>query len=176
VAPLREVTEVRLTKRYPTAGNQWALERWVPAKAYGMPQQWYAPVTNGGTMIFSKAKFMMIPALGAYPFKGDYEFTNFSFENHELSETLIMNAIGRIEHHVEALKPIGARIAHSVLAAQAEQEEIDKKMDALASDMIDDCQPAFGMNPFSSGAGPKRAHSSKAIAKKLGIRSHLGVD
>lgn len=127
-------------------------------------------------MIFQKAKLMFIPALGAYPFRGDYEFTNFAFASSELSEATIMTAIGRIENHIEKLKPIGVRIQHSILAAQAEEQELEKKMDALASDIIGEYQPAFGMNPFTSGAGTKGPHSSKAIAKRLGIRSHLGVD
>lgn len=60
--PLRVVTEMREVRKYPHLSG-WILERWFPASAYGLPEEWSR----------WKAVDGITPMLGPYPEQGDYE-------------------------------------------------------------------------------------------------------
>lgn len=60
--PLRVVTEVRETQKYPHIEG-WILESWLPASSYGTPDDWYSYRSDDG----------ITPMLGPYPECGDYE-------------------------------------------------------------------------------------------------------
>ncbi len=62
---VREVIELRELPKY-TPHDRWHIERWVPPEAYGSPEEWYQRTleTEGG---------IVIPALGPYPARGEYE-------------------------------------------------------------------------------------------------------
>ncbi len=62
---LREVVELRREPKYP-AVNRWHIERWMPPESYGSPRQWYAQTVE-------RENGVSIPALGPYPYRGDYE-------------------------------------------------------------------------------------------------------
>ena len=61
--PIRVVTEVRETEKYPHASG-WILEKWFAASTYGTREEWYS----------YKASDRVTPMLGPYPECGDYEF------------------------------------------------------------------------------------------------------
>ena len=62
---IREVVELRREPKYPTV-NRWHIERWMPPESYGSPRQWYAQTVE-------RENGVAIPALGPYPYRGDYE-------------------------------------------------------------------------------------------------------
>jgi hypothetical protein len=62
---IREIIELRQVPKY-VPHDRWHIERWTPAEAYGSPDRWYAQtleIEDG----------MQIPALGPYPYRGEYE-------------------------------------------------------------------------------------------------------
>lgn len=62
---VREVIELRQEPKY-TPHDRWHVERWVPPEAYGSPEQWYEQTSECEDGV-------MLPALGPYPARGDYE-------------------------------------------------------------------------------------------------------
>lgn len=61
----REVVELRqLPKYFPH--DRWHIERWLPPEAYGPPSLWYSQTLERNDGI-------LIPALGPYPRRGEYE-------------------------------------------------------------------------------------------------------
>ena len=62
---VREVIELREVPKY-TPHDRWHIERWMPPEAYGSPEEWYRRTleTEDG---------ILIPALGPYPARGEYE-------------------------------------------------------------------------------------------------------
>lgn len=61
---LREAYEVRRVPKYSV--DRWIIERWVPAETYGDPALWEMQT-------FETVDGQIIPALGPYPARGDYE-------------------------------------------------------------------------------------------------------
>jgi hypothetical protein len=61
---LREAIEVRYVPKY--CVNRWIIERWVPAETYGPPALWEMQT-------FETVDGRIVPALGPYPSRGDYE-------------------------------------------------------------------------------------------------------
>lgn len=62
---VRECTELRQVPKYlPT--DRWHVERWMPAEAYGSPDNWR-------TQTVEVESGIQIPALGPYPSRGEYE-------------------------------------------------------------------------------------------------------
>lgn len=61
---LREVYEVRRVPKY--AVDRWIIERWCPAETYGCPALWEMQT-------FETIDGRIIPGLGPYPSRGDYE-------------------------------------------------------------------------------------------------------
>ena len=62
---VREIVELREVPKY-TPHDRWHIERWTPPEAYGPPEEWYrctSETENG----------ILIPALGPYPARGEYE-------------------------------------------------------------------------------------------------------
>lgn len=172
-SPIRRMVDVRLVPRYgPLHG--WVLEKWVPPYAYGSPKQWYSPAVIGGTMLWVPWANRYIPSQGEFPNHGDYEFAGYHFPTDaDLSESLILTAVGRIEHYLDELPatPLGRTLRRVYIAKQAE-EAADKAFDKYAYDMMDDATPAFnGATMF--GAGEKRPSYKSQVARRLGITSHV---
>lgn len=61
---VREAIEVRRVPKY--ACDRWIIERWMPAEFYGGPALWELQT-------FEQVDGEIIPALGPYPSRGDYE-------------------------------------------------------------------------------------------------------
>ncbi|MGA9633398.1 MAG: hypothetical protein WBQ63_18375 [Candidatus Acidiferrales bacterium] len=62
---IRETIELRRVPKY-VPHDRWYIERWTPAEAYGSPDLWYAQTLEIEDGI-------RIPALGPYPYRGEYE-------------------------------------------------------------------------------------------------------
>jgi hypothetical protein len=62
---VREVVELRQEPKY-VPHDRWHVERWTPPEAYGSPEAWYEETTE-------REDGILIPALGPYPTRGDYE-------------------------------------------------------------------------------------------------------
>lgn len=172
--PWRREAGVRMIPRYgPVQG--WALERWVPAKAYGSRARWYAPAIIGGTMVLVSGRGELpvyLPSQGEYPSRGDYEYTGYAFDTDQLAEATVIPCMQALIMDRELLptNPQRRVALRSSVAAEA-VKMADKADEQWALDRIEEAQPAFGGRPFV-GAGTKRPHSSAKILKKLGISSH----
>lgn len=171
--PLRRVLEVRQVPRYgPLKG--WVLEKWQPPYAYGTPESWYKPAVIGGTMLWIPWANRYFPSQGEYPTFGEYEYASYHFPSDgDLSESLIMTAIGRMEHYLDQLpaSPYGRMLRRVFIAKQAE-EMSDRAFERYAYDLMGDAQPAFNGQSFT-GAGDKRKSYQSQVAERLGIKSHV---
>lgn len=171
--PYKRVAEVRMIPRYgPVVG--WCLERWVPAKAYGSREQWYAPSIIGGTMVLVNGGKERIPSQGEYPSRGDYEYTGSLFKTEELAEATVIPIVQALILGLESLPTDPARrIAVRSQIANAAAQAADDAYETWALDMIDDMQPAF-KGQIMLGAGTKRSASINEVCKRLGITEHSG--
>lgn len=165
--PWRRSLEVRMIPRYgPAIG--WALERWVPAKAYGSREKWYAPSVIGGTMILADPQGVQrIPSQGSYPSRGDYEYTGFLYQTGDLSEATVVTAVQALIRDRELMPQDPARrIALRTMIANEAAKEADRLYEQWALDIIENAQPAF-KGQLMSGFGKKGKSSMQAIADKL---------
>lgn len=174
-APYKRSIEIRMIKRYGPAEG-WALEKWVPAKAYGTRERWYSPASIGGTILFITGQgheMNYVPSQGEYPSRGDYEYTGFLFQSNQLAEATVVTAMQQLIQDLEALPtdPL-KRIAQRSAIARAAAEAADRQYTQWGNDLIDERMPAFGFNPMV-GFGTKRPRSVNEVAKRLGIRNHV---
>jgi hypothetical protein len=164
---------VRMIKRYGPAQG-WLLERWVPARAYGSRERWNAPAIVGGTILIipNGAGLTYMPSQGAYPSRGDYEYTGFAFTNYELAEATVVPCMQALIREVEEM-PTNPERRVAIRAGIARQaaEAADAEYESWALEVVHNRQPAFN-GAAMSGAGTKRPHSSATILKRLGIKSH----
>lgn len=173
--PYKRSVGVRMIPRYgPIVG--WALERWVPARAYGTRDRWYTPAVIGGTMLLvgSAADMRRIPSQGEYPSRGDYEYTGYLYTNEQLAEHTVLPIVQALRRSVEEL-PVNPerRIAMRTQIAIEANKQADLAYEEWAMTVIANAQPAFN-GQIMSGYGKKRPHSMNEVAKRLGIREHTG--
>lgn len=62
---LREVVQLREEPKY-APFDRWHIERWMPPESYGSPREWYRQTIE-------RVDGLLIPALGPYPWRGEYE-------------------------------------------------------------------------------------------------------
>lgn len=169
--PLRRVAEVRMIRRYGPAQG-WLLEKWCPPSIYGSPRRWYSPAIIGGTMILVEGGKRRLPSQGTYPSRGDYEYTGFMFNNDELSEATVIEAVQQIVRGVSELptSPYTRLWQRTVVAEQA-QRVIDDNYEKWAMDVLSGGDMAFNGQPMV-GYGKKGAPSINQTLKRLGISSH----
>lgn len=186
----RAWTGMRLVSMYP-GEHGWVLERWRGQQYYGSPLLWYAPEAMGGTMRWCAESKRWMPKLGGYPWRGDYEETTYIFRTcradtetmdlsamggdeareyiyGELSEALVMTAIGRIEYFREGLPENPTTRVNMAVADEAYREErAGDQYEALAKDILDD---VGGISARTPGGWAEIHRDAEAI----GIRNHLG--
>jgi hypothetical protein len=135
---IREVVELRREPKYP-AVNRWHIERWMPPESYGSPRQWYAQTVE-------RENGVAIPALGPYPYRGDYEhcFTlqSPSGEFVQLTAAAAEHIAHAIEFSRKANRAAGKRSVTDRLARE------ENSYDQYAYDVLDDAVPAFHHQPF----------------------------
>jgi hypothetical protein len=157
--PLRVVQELRWIQKYPI-DDKWILEKWMPSSFYGTESDWYKSRTPDGKW----------PLLGQYPNEGDYEDTGYAFPNEAVTEAILANAVGRIEHYVDSLPstPEG-RVRRAQYLAQMRHDKKEEILDKKHTEIIRETGWAFSGKTFSSGAGNKRQSDRDKTAERLGI-------
>lgn len=172
--PDRTVYEVRNVPRYPTLSKGWVLEKWCAPENYGTPHQWYLSDIVGGTMRFFTEIQAYIPALGEYPWDGDYEHAEVVFPSEGLTWPSISTAVNLLERGLAQLpQSPKARVARAMYMARQADEAKRLAERARAMAILDETDFAFGGAAFSSGAGPKQQHSMSHYAKLAGVKSHV---
>ncbi len=177
----RDVAERRVTRRrcemrwipkYP--GEEcWIVERWLPASAYGSREQWYAPVSQGGTVLHNRSAGgeISICSCGDYPEFGDYEDIGARMRWYPTESHLTL-AIDAVERARQAQNgDLETRMRRKIAAAEQRQAERERQYELFCRDVLDDADQAFGGAPLI-GYGGTRRHSSVELCERLGIREH----
>jgi hypothetical protein len=134
---IREVVELRREPKYP-AVNRWHIERWMPPESYGSPRQWYAQTVE-------RENGAAIPALGPYPYRGDYEHC-FTLQSPNGEFVQLTAAAEHIAHAIEWSRKANRAAGKRSVADRQAREEND--YDQYAYDVLDDAVPAFHQQPF----------------------------
>lgn len=157
--PKRVVIELRWIQKYPIQ-DKWILEKWVPSDFYGNPEDWFKAVAPDGKT----------PLLGGFPYDGDYEDTGYAFPNEAITEGILGNAIGRIEHYVDNLpSTLIGRMKRSEYLAKQKDDAKELVLDKRNTAIVQDAGWAFNGKSFSSGTGVKHQSDREATATRLGL-------
>lgn len=156
--PLRVVTEVRETLKYPHVDG-FILESWFPASTYGSREEWHS----------YKAEDGVTPMLGPYPESGDWEL--------QFGPWLRMPSIDTLQGHIsQHTSDINnrkgtpwARAVEYLQRAEYAKEREEKKFREEAEAQFNDV-----LTPMkSSSLAASRWRND--LAKQTGIRSHIGI-
>jgi hypothetical protein len=156
--PIRVVTEMREVRKYPQSEG-WVLERWLPASAYGSPDEWFA----------YKAVDGITPMLGPYPECGDYEY-QYGPWLHVPSIDVLERKISEYTGKMSNRKGTPEQRAQEYMQRYQEQEELDekKRKEEYALMMADHLSP---MHSGSLAASRWR----QGLAKNIGLGEHIGI-
>lgn len=135
---IRETIEVRHVPKY--AVDRWIIERWMPAETYGPPALWEMET-------FERAGGQIVPALGPYPYRGDYEL---AFKCETTSGEFVQMTPQIARAFVAILET--SRETTSVSRTEKiskEQARQDREYDNYADTVLND-GPAFHDAPFVS--------------------------
>ncbi|HEV2490932.1 MAG TPA: hypothetical protein VGT03_14090 [Candidatus Acidoferrales bacterium] len=135
---LREVVELREVPKY-FPHDRWHIERWMPPEAFGSPAQWYSQTME-------REDGILIPALGPYPRRGEYEHC---FTLQGLRGEFIPLSPAICEWIVRAIEFARARPSVEHLAA-IERRAVarERAWHARADDILDAAMPTFHGLPF----------------------------
>ena len=135
---LREVVELRREPKY-AAVNRWHIERWMPPETYGSPRQWYAQTVE-------RENGLSIPALGPFPYRGEYEHC-FTLQD-RLGEFVQLTAAAaeHIAHAIEWSRKAPRAAGKRRIDERSAREE--RAGDQWSYDLLDDAVPAFHKQPF----------------------------
>jgi len=134
----REVIELRREPKY-AAVNRWHIERWMPPETYGSPRQWYAQTVE-------RENGVSIPALGPYPYRGDYEHCFTLQDPRGEFVQLTPAAAEHIAHAIEWSRKAPRAAGKRSVTDRLQREE--RNYDQYAYDVLDDSVPAFHHQPF----------------------------
>lgn len=139
---IRRRVEMReIPKYYPF--DRWHIERWMPAETYGSPEQWYAETIE-------REDGILIPALGPYPRRGEYEHC-FTVEGAYGEFIPLSPAICEgIVRAVEFSRACPAQTHRAALEKREERRE--REWDSHADAVLDDAGRAFHGAPFVATA------------------------
>jgi hypothetical protein len=134
----REVVELRQVPKY-LPHDRWHIERWLPPEIYGTPETW-------SFLTLERADGVLVPALGPYPSRGEYEHC-FTLAGPR-GEFLPLNtdACDGIIRAIEWARRQRSRDARGAL--QRCEARSDQRWDSRADDILDDAVPAFHDRPF----------------------------
>lgn len=158
VKPERVVTGFHDVPKYPVKG--WILERWFPARSYGLQSDWEAEKSSDG----------ITPMMGPYPHEGDYFMLAGPFERIPEIGDLKM-AISMHLREEEERPTSYAQLMQMEINADIERDERAQKKatEDLAHFFESEVEPI--LRGTSLGAQRIRNEMQDAI----GDRSHLGV-
>lgn len=134
----REIIELRqLPKYFPH--ERWHIERWLPPESYGSPAQWYSQTLE-------REDGILIPALGPYPRRGEYEHC---FTLQGPRGEFIPLSPAACEWIVRAIEFVRAWPAAEHRAAlQRREVSRDRAWHSQADAILGDASPAFHGAPF----------------------------
>lgn len=156
--PLRVVTEVRETQKYPQSSG-WILESWFPASSYGTPEEWYS----------YKADDMVTPMLGPYPTCGDYEMQYGPWEKLPPTD-LLQSLISQYSSSIANRKgtPFSRAVEYLQRAEYAKEKEEKRLREEYEAQFRDVLTP---MKSTSLAASRWR----QDLAKRVGQTGHVGL-
>lgn len=156
--PLRVVTEVRETQKYPQAEG-FILESWFPASTYGTREEWHS----------YKAEDGVTPMLGPYPEDGDWEMQFGPWDRVPSIDTLQQH----ISQHVSSINnrqgTPWARAVEYVQRAEYAAERADAKRKQEYEAQFNDV-----LTPMKS-TSLAASRWRNELAARAGIRSHIGI-
>src|SRR5487761_541217 len=134
----REIIELReLPKYFPF--DRWHIERWMSPESYGWPELWYSQTIE-------REDGIVIPALGPYPRRGEYEHC---FTLQGARGEFIPLSPNVCEAIVRAVEFARARAAQEHRAALERREEHRaREWESHADAVLDDAGRAFHGVPF----------------------------
>ena len=140
---IRERIELRQEPKY-IPHDRWHIERWLPPEAFGSRREWYAQTLE-------REDGILIPALGPYPSRGEYEHC---FTVQGIGGEFLPLTAAVCESVVRAIEWT-RRQSGSELRGAIERRElgIERAWDAGADALFDDSGRAFGGAAFVGGAG-----------------------
>lgn len=145
--------------------HRWVLERWFPPDAYGTPDRWYLPVTLGGTVRWIDGENVL--SLGDYPSMGDWESANFWFYDSELSEALVLHAVGMIERRlIDVPQSYTQRLVEETVRAEEEEAAREREYDRMAEEIMGEEDNLFDARTPGGQAELCR------LCESIGIREH----
>jgi hypothetical protein len=138
---IRERIELRQEPKY-IPHDRWHIERWLPPEAFGTRAQWFAQTME-------KEDGILIPALGPYPSRGEYEhcFTVQGPGGEFLPLTAaVCDAVVRA---IEWTRRQPARALRSAIDRREQGSE--RAWDVRADALLEDAGRAFHGAPFVNG-------------------------
>lgn len=156
--PIRVVTEVRETQKYPHVSG-WILENWFPPTAYGSREEWHSYKADDG----------VTPMLGPYPECGDYEMQYGPWEKLPGTD-LLQGLISQYSSTIANRKgtPWARAVEYLQRAEYAKEKEEKRFREEAAAEFSDVLSP---MKSSSLAASRWR----NDLARKAGIREHIGI-
>jgi hypothetical protein len=135
---IREVIELRQVPKY-LPYQRWHIERWLPPEAYGSPQSWYSQTIE-------REDGILIPALGPYPRRGEYEHCFTLQDARGEFVPLSPAACEWIVRAIECARALPAREHRAAL--QRREVAHERAWQTRADALLDDAVPAFHDLPF----------------------------
>ena len=156
--PLRVECGMVERKKYPHLEG-WILQKWYPASKYSKTM-WFAPENcmADGT-----------PKLGPFPEYGDYELVSGPYPQIPTLSQLQLFISDHLRRLDEMNQNVEQRILDNVYAAQQEEQEYEKRLEAKVDDYLTD--KCSYIDSCSLEAGRIRTK----LAEKIGIRTHVGA-
>jgi hypothetical protein len=135
---IREKIELRHVPKY-LPHDRWHIERWLPPELYGTRDSWRA-------LTLESEDGTLIPALGPYPARGEYEHCFTLNGPRGDFAPLDPAACDKVIRAIEWAR----RQPTSVRRAAVTQRESrsDRRWEARADAILDDAVPAFHRQPF----------------------------
>lgn len=140
---IRERIELRQEPKY-VPHDRWHIERWLPPETFGSRAEWFAQTVE-------REDGILIPALGPYPSRGEYEhcFTVQGIGGEFLPLTATV-----CDSVVRAMEWTRRQSAEELRGAIERREQAaERSWDAGADALFDDSGPAFDGAAFVGGAG-----------------------
>jgi len=137
---IREAVELRREPKY-LPHDRWHIERWLAPETYGTPETWR-------TLTLEREDGILIPALGPYPSRGEYEHCFTLVGPGGEFMPLDANACDKIVRAVEWARRQPRPEARRALNIR--ENRADQRWDSRADDILDDAVPAFHDRPFVS--------------------------
>lgn len=156
--PIRVVTEVRETPKYPESDG-WILERWFPASSYGTRQDWHSYKSVDG----------ITPMLGPYPEEGSYEMQYGPWLKTPAISTiqaLISSYTNQMAHKRGTPE---SRAQEYLMRFQYQYDEAEKKRKAEYTAMMKD-----ELTPMHSSSLAASRWRNR-LAENAGISEHIGI-